>query len=98
MRKLLASLLLFASVGLGACAVKSDVPLSSIPLPPSAPAATAMGADEQEWWRHFDDDVLTKRGRIPFEKLTTPDALKKLKDAVAWVIEQVNVECAKAVS
>lgn len=31
-------------------------------------------------------------------KLTTPDALKKLKEATAWVIEQVNVECAKAVS
>lgn len=47
---------------------------------------------------HFDDDVLTKRARIPFEKLTTPDVLKKLKEAMAWLIEQVNVECAKVVS
>lgn len=46
---------------------------------------------------HFDD-VPIKRARIPFEKLATPDALKKLKEAVAWVIEQVRVECAKVVS
>ena len=45
---------------------------------------------------HFDEDVLTKRARIPFEKLTPPDALKKVKEAMALVIEQVNVECAKS--
>lgn len=43
----------------------------------------------------FGEDVLTKRARIPFEKLTTSEALEKLKSAVAWLIEQVKTECGK---
>ena len=39
---------------------------------------------------HFDDDVLTKRARIPFDKLANPVAIEKLKAAVAWLIEQVK--------
>lgn len=44
---------------------------------------------------HFDDDVLTKRARIPFNKLTTADALKKIKAAVASLIAQVKTESAR---
>ncbi|MEZ6049921.1 MAG: hypothetical protein R3C02_00805 [Planctomycetaceae bacterium] len=43
----------------------------------------------------FGEDVLTKRARIPFEKLTTSEALENLKSAVTWLIEQVNAECGK---
>jgi hypothetical protein len=43
----------------------------------------------------FGEDVLTKRARIPFQKLTTSEALEKLKSAVAWLIEQVKTECGK---
>lgn len=39
---------------------------------------------------HFDDDVLTKRARILFEKLANPVAIEKLKAAVTWLIEQVK--------
>lgn len=39
---------------------------------------------------HFDYDVLTKRARIPFEKLANPVAIEKLKAAVAWLVEQVK--------
>lgn len=45
---------------------------------------------------HFDDDVLTKRARIPFDKLVNPVAIEKLKAAVAWLIEQVKAESEKA--
>lgn len=45
---------------------------------------------------HFSDDVLTKRARIPFEKLTMPDAMNKLKEAMTWLIEQVNSEANKS--
>jgi hypothetical protein len=41
---------------------------------------------------HFADDVLTRRARIPFEHLTTTDALEKLKAAIAWLIKQVNAD------
>lgn len=43
----------------------------------------------------FGEDVLTKRARIPFEKLTTGEALEKLKSAVSWLIEKVKAECGK---
>ncbi len=41
---------------------------------------------------HFADDVMTRRARIPFEHLTTPDALEKLKAAIAWLIKQIHAE------
>jgi hypothetical protein len=41
---------------------------------------------------NFSEDVLTKRARIPFEKLTTNEALQKLKSVLSWLIEQVNAE------
>jgi hypothetical protein len=44
---------------------------------------------------HFDEDALTKRTRIPFEKLMTVEAVDKLKSAVSWLIEQVKVEYEK---
>ena len=44
---------------------------------------------------HFDGDVLTKRTRIPFEKLMTSEAVEKLKSAVSWLIEQVKAEHGK---
>lgn len=37
----------------------------------------------------FGEEVLTKRARIPFEKLSSPAALEQLKHAVAWLIEQI---------
>ncbi len=43
----------------------------------------------------FGENVLTKRARIPFEKLTTDEVLEKLKSVVSWLIEQVNAECGK---
>ncbi len=47
---------------------------------------------------HFGDDVLTRRARIPFEHLTSTDALEKLKAAIAWLIKQVNAEFAGTAS
>lgn len=41
---------------------------------------------------HFEDDVLTKRTRIPFESLTNTEAADKLKAAVSWLIQQVRPE------
>ena len=43
----------------------------------------------------FGEDVLTKRARIPFEKLTSNEAVKKLKAVMAWLIEQVKIGCGK---
>lgn len=43
----------------------------------------------------FGEDVLTKRARIPFEKLTSIEAVEKLKAVMAWLIEQVKIECGK---
>jgi len=43
----------------------------------------------------FGEGVLTKRARIPYEQLTTNKAVENLKSAVAWLIEQVRVECGK---
>ncbi len=43
----------------------------------------------------FGEDVLTKRARIPFEKLTSNEAVEKLKAVMAWLIEQVKIECGK---
>lgn len=42
---------------------------------------------------NFDEDVLTKRARIPFEKLTSSEALAQLKVAVSSMLELVAVEC-----
>jgi len=42
------------------------------------------------------EEVLTRRARIPFEKLTTAEALKWLKSAVSWPIEQLKTACGKA--
>lgn len=38
----------------------------------------------------FDDDVLTDRARIKFETLANPDAMRKLKAAVTWMISRVS--------
>jgi hypothetical protein len=43
----------------------------------------------------FGAEVLTKRARIPFERLETSEAMNKLKAAVSWLIEQVKAECEK---
>ena len=43
----------------------------------------------------FSEDVLTKRARIPYEKLMTNEAVEKLKSAVTWLIDQVNAESGK---
>lgn len=43
----------------------------------------------------FGEDVLTKRARIPFEKLVNGEALKMFKSTVSWLIEQVKAECDK---
>lgn len=40
----------------------------------------------------YGEDVLTKRARIPFEKLTSKEVVEKLKAVMAWLIEQVKVE------
>lgn len=48
--------------------------------------------------QHFDDTILTKRARIPFEALAGNDALEKLKAVIEWLIEQVKAECGKGVS
>jgi hypothetical protein len=42
----------------------------------------------------FSDDVLTRRTRIPFRVLTNPSAAEKLKETLAWLIEQVKSESA----
>ena len=43
----------------------------------------------------FSEDVITKRARVPFEKVTSLEAMEKLKDAVAWLIKQARDEIAK---
>jgi hypothetical protein len=43
----------------------------------------------------FSEDILTKRARIPYEKLMTNEAVEKLKSAVTWLIDQVNAESGK---
>lgn len=40
----------------------------------------------------FGEDVLTKRARIPFEKLATGEAMEKIKSAVSWLIERVKCD------
>ena len=35
------------------------------------------------------DDVINRRGRIPFEKLTSKEAMSKLQETVLWLIEQI---------
>ena len=37
----------------------------------------------------FKDDVLNRRARIPFEKLTSKEAISKLQETVLWLIEQI---------
>ncbi len=37
----------------------------------------------------FKDDVLNRRARIPFEKLTSKEAMSKLQETVLWLIEQI---------
>ena len=41
---------------------------------------------------HFGEDVLTKRARIPFETLTNPVAIEKLKAVVKWMIDLINLQ------
>ena len=41
---------------------------------------------------HFDDDAINKRARIPFDSLTSPATLEKLKAAMSWLIEQVKLK------
>ena len=38
----------------------------------------------------FDDSKLTKRTRLPLEKLCDPAAMERLKTTVAWMIERFN--------
>lgn len=38
----------------------------------------------------FDDDVLTKRARIPFERLLDRAAVEKLKSMVGWMVRQIE--------
>jgi hypothetical protein len=45
---------------------------------------------------HLDDDVLTKRARVPFDRLTSPMALEKAKEAITWLIEQVKAETVRS--
>lgn len=42
---------------------------------------------------HYEDDVIHRRARIPLERFVTAEGLQKLKEAVSWLIEQVNHEC-----
>lgn len=42
---------------------------------------------------NFGEEVLTKRARIRFEKLTNGESMAKLKSALAWLIERVTTEC-----
>lgn len=39
---------------------------------------------------HFGEDVLTKPARIPFQTLTNPVALEKLKATVKWMIDLIK--------
>lgn len=39
---------------------------------------------------HFGTEVLTKRARIPFKQLTTPEATAKLKATITWLIGLIN--------
>lgn len=39
---------------------------------------------------HFEEDVLSKRARIPLQVLTNPAAMSALKKAVSWLIQQVK--------
>lgn len=43
----------------------------------------------------FGEDVLTKRARIPIEKLTSNEAVEKLKTVMAWLIGQVKADLGK---
>ena len=43
---------------------------------------------------HFDEDVLLKKARVPFAKLTAPTAIEKLKEILAWEIEQIEAQIA----
>ncbi len=44
----------------------------------------------------FGEEVLTKRARIPLEKLTNPMAMEKLKTALGWLIRQAKQQIAHA--
>lgn len=60
MRDLMFALMLVSSAGLGACAVKTDVPVSTIALPTAGSSSSqSLTPMEQQWWGQFDDDVLT---------------------------------------
>ena len=39
---------------------------------------------------HFGDEVLTKRARVPFDKLNSSEAIEKTKSALAWIIQQIR--------
>jgi len=39
---------------------------------------------------HFGDEVLTKRARVPFDKLNSSEAIEKTKSALAWIIQQIH--------
>ncbi len=43
--------------------------------------------------QHFDESVLTRRARVPFDSLTTGESVDKLKAALAWLIDQIRSEC-----
>jgi len=38
---------------------------------------------------NFDETVLSKRARIPFDELDSEDAMQKLKAAVTWLVDQI---------
>lgn len=45
---------------------------------------------------HFGNEVLIKRARIPFKRLTSAVAIEKLKAAVSWLIEVLKAEAVKS--
>lgn len=45
---------------------------------------------------HLPEDVLTKRARVPFDRLTSPAAMEKAKEAITWLIERVKAETGKS--
>ena len=54
---------------------------------PDLLAGEQINSDEPRRWL-----LVTREMAVPFEVLTTDDALEKLKAAVSWLIEQVKAE------
>ncbi|MDP1572606.1 MAG: TolC family protein [Vicinamibacterales bacterium] len=61
-------LLVCLAIGLSACAVRTTVPASTVPVPETlTDTYTSDAAVERDWWRQFDDPVLD---RLAAEALT----------------------------